>query len=58
MEIVPLVEDAVRRITAEVLRRKGYRVLEAKNAGEAMLLAEADPPAPIDLLLTDFGHGE
>jgi two-component system, cell cycle sensor histidine kinase and response regulator CckA len=53
-ETVLLVEDEemVRRLMAEVLRRAGYLVLEAPNAGEALLVCEQHP-GDIQLLLTD-----
>ncbi len=53
-ETILLVEDEeqVRTIVASILRRQGYRVIAAQNAGEALLLC-AEDPAAIDLLLTD-----
>ena len=45
-------EEMVRRLMAEVLRRAGYLVLEAPNAGEALLVCEQHP-GDIQLLLTD-----
>jgi signal transduction histidine kinase len=52
-EKVLVVEDepAVRQITARILRRNGYRVLEAASGAEALTLA-ADHP--FDILLTDL----
>jgi PAS domain S-box-containing protein len=53
-ETVLLAEDdaAVRRGTARVLRQAGYRVLEAANAGEALLVAEQHV-GPLHALVTD-----
>tara|TARA_B100000315_G_scaffold259262_1_gene314574 strand:- start:1720 stop:2112 length:393 start_codon:yes stop_codon:yes gene_type:complete len=50
-----LVEDepAVRGLAALALRRQGYRVLEATNGQEAMLVAQECGGNAIDLLLTD-----
>jgi len=53
-ETVLLVEDEreVRKLTCAMLKRFGYKVLEAANAGEAFLICEqvADP---IALMITD-----
>ena len=55
-EIVLLVEDepAVRALTARMLRRQGYTVLEAANGIEALDIVRQHTGAPIDLLLTDM----
>jgi two-component system, cell cycle sensor histidine kinase and response regulator CckA len=45
-------EDIVRRVVTRALRKRGYQVLEGKNADEALELAR-DPRVLIDLLLTD-----
>lgn len=54
-ETVLLVEDQteVRSAVAGLLRRLGYRVLEAGNGGEALLLAD-QLDAPIHLLISDI----
>ena len=54
-ETVLLVEDdeRVRRVAREALRSRGYQVLEASNAGEALLIADQIAPGKLDLLLTD-----
>jgi two-component system, cell cycle sensor histidine kinase and response regulator CckA len=53
-ETVLLVEDeeAVRSLTSEILRMNGYRVLEAGDGEEALLLSGRHE-GPIALLLTD-----
>ena len=45
-------DDAVRRIVGSALRRSGYRVIEARDAAEALAAARA-AGAALDLLLTD-----
>jgi len=45
-------EDAVRALVRNVLREKGYRILEASRGEEALELAE-QYGGPIDLLVTD-----
>jgi CheY-like chemotaxis protein len=53
-ETVLLVEDEalVRQLTHEILRRNGYRVLEAADGVEALAIVR-DHAGHIDLLLTD-----
>jgi signal transduction histidine kinase/ActR/RegA family two-component response regulator len=45
-------EDQVRLLAAGILRKFGYRVLEARMAREAIAVATAEH-GPVDLLLTD-----
>jgi len=45
-------EDGLRALNGRVLEARGYRVLTASNAAEALLLAERQPGPP-DLLVTD-----
>jgi signal transduction histidine kinase len=53
-ETILLVEDQddVRRVAVHILRRYGYHVIEARNAGEALLSCEQHA-TPIHLLLSD-----
>jgi PAS domain S-box-containing protein len=53
-ETILLVEDndEVRAVARGALLRYGYKVIEARNAGEALLHA-AEPSVAIDMLLTD-----
>ena len=45
-------EDGVRSLTREVLEKYGYRVLEAANGEEALIVADQHQ-GPLDLLLSD-----
>ena len=45
-------EDALRKVTASILSRSGYRVLEASNGAEALRILESHGNS-VDLLLTD-----
>jgi two-component system cell cycle sensor histidine kinase/response regulator CckA len=45
-------DDQVREVVLSILQRRGYAVLEARNAGEALLFSERHPQ-PIHLLLSD-----
>jgi len=45
-------EDGVRQFLRRALQRGGYTVLEARNAGDALLIFEQHP-GPIGLMLTD-----
>jgi len=45
-------EDALRPLICSFLARYGYKVLEARHGGEALLLCERHP-GPIHLLVTD-----
>jgi two-component system cell cycle sensor histidine kinase/response regulator CckA len=57
-ETVLIVEDdeAVRDVTRESLEEFGYRVLEARDAAQALAAVDA-PGAKIDLLITDMVLG-
>jgi two-component system cell cycle sensor histidine kinase/response regulator CckA len=53
-ESILLVEDdeIVRDLTRQILQMKGYRVLEASDADEALVVCERHP-GPIHLMITD-----
>ena len=53
-ETILLVDDdeQVRLVARSILQRHGYRVIDAKHAGEALLYCEQHP-GTIDLLVTD-----
>jgi two-component system cell cycle sensor histidine kinase/response regulator CckA len=46
-------DDAVRALVVQILRKRGYQVLEASNGEQALEIAQSHPGA-IDLLLTDI----
>jgi two-component system, cell cycle sensor histidine kinase and response regulator CckA len=46
-------QDSVRKLTAAILERQGYTVLQAKDGTEALRIVE-EHGAPIDLLVTDM----
>lgn len=46
-------EPAVRRVVARTLRHAGYRVLEAANGEEALVVVDTNGDTTIDVLLTD-----
>ena len=54
-ETILLVEDerSVRRLTVFILRKIGYRVMEARNAEEAKEMLRLNPECKVDLLLAD-----
>ena len=45
-------EDIVRRVTTRILRREGYKIIEASSGGQALDII-SDQNQKIDLLLTD-----
>jgi two-component system, cell cycle sensor histidine kinase and response regulator CckA len=55
METILLVEDdeEVRNVAGRILRRNGYRVLEAGNGAEALRVCE-DEDQTVDLIVTDI----
>jgi len=54
-ETLLLVEDepSLRKLTREILRRAGYKVIDAANGGEALLACEQSS-AEIELMITDL----
>ncbi len=54
-ETILLVEDdaEVRQVASRILRRNGYRVLEADNGAEALKVCEGEEDA-VDLIVTDL----
>lgn len=54
-EVILVAEDeaAVREVVARSLRMRGYKVIEARNGGEALHILQQGEPA-VDLLVTDL----
>jgi PAS domain S-box-containing protein len=54
-ETILLVEDddEVRQVASRILRRNGYRVLEAENGADALRVCESENE-PVDLIVTDL----
>jgi len=54
-EVVLVVEDedAVRKLICGILKRQGYRILQAGNGGEALLVCEQHPEK-INLMISDI----
>jgi CheY-like chemotaxis protein len=54
-ETILLVEDddEVRQVASRILRRNGYRVLEAGNGADALRVCESEDE-PVDLIVTDL----
>jgi CheY-like chemotaxis protein len=54
-ETILLVEDdeEVRQVASRILRRNGYRVLEAENGADALRVCETESD-PVDLIVTDI----
>ena len=54
-ETILLVEDddEVRQVATRILRRSGYRVLEASNGADALRVCKSEPE-PVDLIVTDI----
>jgi PAS domain S-box-containing protein len=46
-------DDEVREIATRILRKNGYRVLEAANGADALRVCEAEA-RPVDLIVTDI----
>lgn len=45
-------EDGVRKLTCRTLKQLGYKVIEAENGGEALMICK-ELEKPVDLVLTD-----